>query len=69
MKRKFRYSIFLLISMMFISCNTNTKVEETLDNIWAPYEETIKLTTVTDEYPSAVYPEDDDVTNNVWIRA
>jgi putative aldouronate transport system substrate-binding protein len=38
-------------------------------DIWAPYDETVKISTVTSEYASAVYPEGDDCTNNVWTRA
>lgn len=38
-------------------------------DIWAPYDDTVTISTVTSEYPSAVYPEGDDITNNVWIRA
>lgn len=38
-------------------------------DIWAPYPETITITTVTSEYASATYPEGDDITNNVWTRA
>lgn len=41
---------------------------EELD-IWAPYPETVTITTVTSEYASAGYPEGDDITNNVWTRA
>lgn len=38
-------------------------------DIWAPYDDTVTITTVTSEYASAAYPEGDDITNNVWIRA
>ena len=38
-------------------------------DIWAPYDETVTISTVTSEYASATYPEGDDITNNVWIRA
>lgn len=38
-------------------------------DIWAPYDETVTISTVTSEYSSATYPEGDDITNNVWIRA
>ncbi len=53
---------------------TQTQTTEIADengelDIWGKYPETVKLTTVTSEYPSAVYPEGDDITNNVWIRA
>lgn len=38
-------------------------------DIWAPYEDTVTISTVTSEYASATYPEGDDITDNVWIRA
>ncbi|MCI9663743.1 MAG: extracellular solute-binding protein [Lachnospiraceae bacterium] len=38
-------------------------------DIWAPYDDTVTISTVTSEYASAAYPEGDDITNNVWIRA
>lgn len=41
---------------------------EELD-IWAPYDETVTISTVTTETATATYPEGDDVTDNVWIRA
>lgn len=37
-------------------------------DIWAPYDETVTLHTVTSETASAGYPDGDDVTNNVWTR-
>lgn len=40
--------------------------EET--DIWAPYEETVTLSTVYTENAAAVYPEGDDITNNIWTR-
>lgn len=33
------------------------------------YPETVSISTATSEYSSAKYPEGDDITNNVWIRA
>ncbi len=54
---------------------TPTKAADSTDaassevDIWAPFDNTVTLSTVTSEYASAVYPEGDDITNNVWIRA
>jgi len=39
------------------------------DPHFGAYKETVTITTVTSEYASAKYPEGDDITNNVWIRA
>lgn len=33
------------------------------------YDETVTISTATSEYLSAQYPQGDDITNNVWIRA
>lgn len=53
--------------------STNSDAENGADadslDIWAPYDETVTISTVTSESASATYPEGDDVTNNVWIRA
>lgn len=51
--------------------STNSGAENGADSldIWAPYDETVTISTVTSESASATYPEGDDVTNNVWIRA
>lgn len=38
-------------------------------DIWGRYDEPVTISTVTSEYASAIYPEGDDITNNVWIRA
>lgn len=38
-------------------------------DIWAPYDETVTISTVNTEFAAAVYPEGDDITNNMWIRA
>ena len=46
---------------------TGTPLSGDVD-IWAPYEETVTLRTVTSEIANAVYPEGDDVTSNVWTR-
>ncbi len=39
------------------------------DLAFSKYDETVTIHTVTSEYASAKYPEGDDITNNVWIRA
>lgn len=38
-------------------------------DIWAPYEDTVTITTVKTENSGTTYPEGDDMSNNVWIRA
>ena len=48
--------------------NSETSESEGKVDIWEPYDETVTLHTVTSEMASAVYPEGDDVTNNVWTR-
>ena len=55
------------------AATTDTASAETTEDggeidIWAPYDETVTLHTVTSEMASAVYPEGDDVTSNVWTR-
>lgn len=63
-----------------VSTETNTGSAETQsgdgaantgseDLAFAKYDEPVTIHTVTSEYPSAKYPEGDDCTNNVWIRA
>lgn len=55
------------------AATTDTASAETTEDggeidIWAPYDETVTLHTVTSEMASAVYPDGDDVTSNVWTR-
>ena len=38
-------------------------------DIWAAYDETVTISTVSPQNPSAVYPDGDDVTSNAWTRA
>ncbi|PLT45373.1 extracellular solute-binding protein [Paenibacillus sp. FSL W8-1187] len=38
------------------------------DPAFSAYKEPVTIHTVTSEYPSAKYPQGDDITNNVWIR-
>lgn len=38
-------------------------------DIWAPFAEPVVLHTVTSEFTDVTYPEGDDATNNVWVRA
>lgn len=37
-------------------------------DIWAPYEETVTLTTVKSDFSYISYPEGDDIDNNLWTR-
>ena len=55
------------------STETSGASAETMEDggeidIWAPYDETVTLHTVTTEIASAGYPEGDDITNNIWTR-
>ncbi len=37
-------------------------------DIWAPYEETVTLTSVKSDYSYIAYPEGDDIDNNLWTK-
>lgn len=57
-----------LIMAMCMSMGTPVFAEAEVD-IWAPYDETVTLTTVKTENSGTIYPEGEDYSNNVWIRA
>lgn len=38
-------------------------------DIWSPYQDTVTLSTVKTENSGTTYPEGDDISDNVWIRA
>ena len=37
-------------------------------DIWAPFEETVTVTSVKSDYSYISYPEGDDIDNNLWTR-
>lgn len=51
------------------TAGTNTEgAQEEIDYAFGAYEKTVKIKTAGSEKASAIYPEGDSLTNNVWIR-
>lgn len=61
-------SMFLAVNMIVAAASYVNAAEGEKDPLGA-FDETVKITTVTRGHSTAVYPEGDDATNNVYTRA